>query len=413
MTVRSPARITSRDLRKQNRLVVLRALLRLDVATRQELAARTKLSVATVSTIVNELLAARVVGVAGVASTGVGRPLSRLQIDPDGGRLIGVDVAETYVSATVYDLRVASLGSFGVPLDEHEKSPEYVVAGIARAVHGALGVARIPVASVVGVGVSLPGQVQPEAGVSVFAPNWSWHDVRIEQLLEDALALPVHVDNPLKAITAAELWFGEGRLDRSLVTVNLGTGVGAGIALQGAIVRGETNNAGEWGHTLLMLDGRACHCGRRGCVETYVGVPGVVDTLREIDPGHPALRLGSQSEFVDAVRAGLCAEEPAMVALLGRTAHFLAAALGDLINFTNPRQVRLTGWTVDRLGDWLIPAAKAELAEHVLPSSFAAVSVERTSIPGNLVGAGMATLTLENFLAVVGVGVPNRPLMVS
>jgi len=65
------------------------------------------------------------------------------------------------------------------------------------------------------------------------------------------------------------------------------------------------------------------------------------------------------------------------------------------------------------LGDWLIPAAKAELAEHVLPSSFAAVSVERTSIPGNLVGAGMATLTLENFLAVVGVGVPNRPLMVS
>lgn len=399
-------RVGSQETRSRNRFAVLRAIFALGTPTRQELAESTGLSTATVATIVAELIATGVVSVAAVERKGIGRPSSRLQVDEDRGRMVGVDVAETYVRATVFDLGLGALAEHRVELDEHENSPEYVVAGIVSAMRGAMTAAEVADEAVVGAGVSFPGQVRPEVGLSVFAPNWDWHDVRVEALLEAELGFPVHLDNPLKAIAAAEVWFGDVPTATGLVTVNLGTGVGAGFALHGAIVRGVSNNAGEWGHTMLVLDGRACRCGRTGCVEAYVGLPGIEQTLREIDPEHPALGLDRQTDFADAVRAGCQSGDPAMRTLMERTAHYLSAALGDIVNMVNPDQIRLTGWTVDRFGEWMIPLALAELDRHCLPNSYDVVTVAPTGLTGNMVALGMATLTLQHFLA--GVGVPSR-----
>ena len=108
---------------------------------------------------------------------------------------------------------------------------------------------------------------------AVVAPHGSWSNVELLALLRERIGLPLVVENPLKAIATAELWLGRGRDAASMVTVNLGTGVGAGIVLEGRILRGATNSAGEWGHSLLVYDGRTCRCGRRGCVEAYVGAP--------------------------------------------------------------------------------------------------------------------------------------------
>lgn len=399
-------RRTARDLRSESRMAVLRAFFSLRTATRQQLAEATGLSVATISTLVKEFLTAGVVQVEAVVSSGVGRPLERLRLDPVRGFLVGVDVAETYVETTVFDLSLEPRGTISVPLDEHKNSPQYVVEGIRLAVHGVLALAEVDAASVVGVGVSLPGQVQPDLGVSVFSPNWDWHDVRIKDLLTAELGMHVHVDNPLKAITVAELWFGAGRAHRDLVIVNLGTGVGSGLAINGELVRGVSNNAGEWGHTLLVLDGRLCRCGRRGCVEAYVGVGGLMATLAEIQPAHPALRITQQKPFIDAVQAGLVAGDGAVVELVDTTARYLAASLGDLVNMMNPEHVVLTGWTVARLGDWLIPLVREKITGAALDSSLAVLSIGASELSSSTVALGMSTLTLEHFLAAVGL--PSR-----
>lgn len=396
------SRRTARDLRSESRMAVLRAFFTLRTATRQELSQHTGLSVATVSTLVKEFLSAGVVQIEAMVSTGVGRPLELLRLDPGRGYLVGVDVAETYVETTVFDLSLEPRGTVSVPLDEHLNSPQYVVDGIRLAVHGVLALASIEASSVVGVGVSLPGQVQPDLGVSVFAPNWDWHDVRIKDLLTDDLGMHVHVDNPLKAITVAELWFGAGREHRDLAIVNLGTGVGSGFALNGELVRGVSNNAGEWGHTLLVFEGRLCRCGRRGCVEAYVGVGGLMATLAEIQPAHPALRITQQKPFVDAVQSGLVSGDGAMVELVDRTARYLAASLGDLVNMINPEHVVLTGWTVARLGDWLIPLVREKIQPAALASSLAVLTISASALSSSTVALGMSTLTLEHFLAAVG-----------
>ncbi|MDX3380919.1 ROK family transcriptional regulator [Streptomyces niveiscabiei] len=402
------ARHTARDLRGENRFAVLHALFDLGPSSRQELARHTGLSQATVTTLVGEFLAEGVLVIAARERGGVGRPYERLAIDPDRGRIVGVDVAETYVDATVYDLTLGVLGQGEVALDEHENGQGYVVDGIVSAIGRAVEAGGVARERIVGVGVSMPGHVHPGAGVSVFAPNWAWHDVRIEELLAARLELPVHVDNPLKAVALSEMWFGVGRSVDSMAVVNLGTGVGAGLALGGSLIRGATNNAGEWGHTLLELDGRPCRCGRRGCVEAYVGAAGLEATLAAIAPDHPALRRRGQRDFVVAVAEGLAAGDPAVAELLARTARYLGAALGDLVNLLNVPTVTLTGWMSRALADRLVPAVREELPRHVLPGSLPGLTVQASPVPGNAVALGMAAFTLEGFLERLGLASPAR-----
>jgi predicted NBD/HSP70 family sugar kinase len=396
-------RQTSRDLRNESRFEVLHALFELGPSTRQEIARHTGLSTATVATLVTEFLSEGVLRATMERRT-VGRPYERLAIDPERGRVVGVDVAETYVAATVFDIALNPVSHGEVTLDEHENSQAYVVDGIVRALDAAIGTGDRD--RILGAGVSMPGQVSPAAGVSVFAPNWDWHDVEIEELLAQNLRIPVNVDNPLKAVTLSEMWFGVGRVTDSMAVVNLGTGVGAGIAIDGALIRGANNNAGEWGHTLLKLDGRRCRCGRRGCVEAYLGVHGIETSLAEIDPGHPALRQPLQRGFVEAVADGLATGDPVLAELAERTSHYLAAALGDLVNLLDIPYITLTGWTSAALAEWLVPAVRAELPDHVLPGSLPNLTVEASRVPGNPVALGMAAFALEHFLGQLGLASP-------
>lgn len=395
-------RQTSHDLRRASRFAVLRGIYTLRTPTRQELAVLTDLSFATVSSVIKELIGAGMLVEAGRENSNGGRPRARLRVAAGRGVLIGVDVAETYVRADTYDAALKQLSRHERQITERS-DPAYVVEQIAGCVRAAI-VAHSRM-EVLGVGVSMPGQVEPIAGVSVFAPNWGWADVPVQQLLADALPVSVNVDNPLKATTVAELWFGQGREVYDLVTVNLGTGVGAGIALGGELVRGVTNNAGEWGHTTLIMDGRPCHCGRSGCVEAYVGVPGLIAMFEERYPAHRYSRDG-QTRFIANVRTGLEAGDPEAAWLIERMAYHLGAALANLVNLINPERLVLSSWTVAALGPWLLEPTRQRMAAESIAGSAAATRLVISEIRENSVALGMATLALENFLATIGL--PSR-----
>ncbi|MCZ2264132.1 ROK family protein [Isoptericola sp. QY 916] len=396
-------RRTSRDIRSESRLDVMHALLSAEEATRNELARSTGLSPATVATVVGDLLSEGIVTESRLSAGRVGRPTASLRINADRGRVVGIDVAETYVRAIVFDAALDEVAAAETPRDEHESSPEYVVEGIGRTFDAALARAGVDAADVLGVGVALPGIVQRASGVAVVVPHWSWRSVELDSL-RDRIGVPLVLDNPLKAIATAELWFGTGRGADSMVTVNLGTGVGAGIVLEGRILRGATNAAGEWGHSLLAVDGRHCRCGRSGCVEAYVGAPGIQQTLREIAPEHPLCDLDLQREFIQALARASAADapDPAVEETLATTARYLGSALADLVAVVNPERVTLTGWTTWAIGDRLLPLARARLVEEAPGVSAAGLSLEISTVRGNSVATGVAMIALERFLGDVG-----------
>lgn len=404
-------RRTSRDIRNESRLDVLHAVLSAGETSRNEIVQATGLSPATVATVVGELLGQGIIAETKVRPGRSGRPTTTIGMNAKRGWILGIDVAETYVRAVLFDTALKQVAFADGDDGEKVQDAEAVVEGIGRLVDRLLDEQGIARSDVLGAGVSLPGLVQGPSGPSVIVPLWAWQNVETERLRE-RLALPLAIDNPLKASATAELWLGRGRYRSSLATVNLGTGVGVGIALEGRILRGATNSAGEWGHSLLVLDGRLCRCGRKGCVEAYVGAPGIQQTLREIDPTHPLAGVDLQGDFIDALAgaANAATPDPVVAETIAKTAYYLGSALADLVAIVNPEVVTLTGWTTWALNEHLLPGTLRHLRDQAPGQSGRDVQVTVSAVRGNSAATGIAIIALERFLADAGLLTTNVPI---
>ncbi|MDQ0937317.1 putative NBD/HSP70 family sugar kinase [Streptomyces turgidiscabies] len=392
---------TSRDIRTANRYEVLRQIIAHSPTSRQELATASGLSLATVATLVGELLELRMITEVGFEDSAGGRPRGLVAVNASGGALIGVDIAETYVHVELFDLGLTVLARADEDMRPGESLPEQVVSQVAAAVGSVVAQAGIEGARVLGVGVSVPGQVDRDTGVSEYAPNWDWHDVPLLDLLSEVIAYPLYLDNPLRAGAVAEMWFGAARGRGDAVVVNLGTGVGAGLALQGGLYRGVSNSAGEWGHTTLVLDGRPCRCGNHGCVEAYVGAPGIMLNLREVSPGSPLLHPDDQTATIDALALGVDANDPVAIEVVRETARYIGAGIANLVNLLNPEVVVLSSWVARRLGEPLLREVREAVGRHALRRPFAATEIVLSPIPTDPACLGAATFALEGALSSV------------
>ncbi|MFE4620291.1 ROK family protein [Streptomyces sp. NPDC056747] len=426
---------TSQDIRRLNRFEVLRRVYAGPGAmSRQDIAAATGLSFATVANLTAELLEAGVLVEAGHEDSSGGRPRARLAVNAERGALIGVDIAETSVHAELFDLALEVRHSVERPLPPGDVRPSDVVDVLAGCVEELLSGSGVPRERVLGAGVSVPGMVEREGGVSSFSPYWSWHEVPLRALLDERLGLPLWLDNPLRASTVAELWFGAGREVDDLVVLTLRAGVGAGIAIDGQLYRGFTNSAGEWGHTCIALDGRLCTCGNRGCVEAYVSTRGIARTWRELAPDDEratgtgaGARAGTGTEAgpgmepgqgtgagqgprqgqgpgqddaatVAALARAAAEQDPTAAAVIDRTGRYLGAAVANLVNLFNPQVLVLGNQVVDLLGERLLTATYEAVTRHALPLPHRAATLRRSAVPHNAVTRGAATFALEGFL---------------
>ncbi|MBM7818737.1 putative NBD/HSP70 family sugar kinase [Cellulosimicrobium cellulans] len=387
---------TAADIRMANAYDVVRTLRASGDASRRELAALTGLSFQTVATICSQLLDHGVLREAARAKPAAGRPTTRLALDPDHGRLLGVDLTETYVHVETFTTALDPVSSTELELDYHDRTPRVVVGRLREALGRELG--TLGEHPLLGVGLSVPGQLDRDGGTSVHAPNWGWRNVQLLRMLDGLADAPFHLDNPLKATVAAELWSRPEHGTTDVVIVTLGTGVGFGAALSGRVLRGRTDSAGEWGHSVIVAGGRQCRCGSRGCVEAYVGAGGILQTLREVAPDSPALHGEDQAATVRALAEAYRAGDGAAVETVERTSYYLGIALGGIVNVLNPEVIILSSWVARDLGDALLERLRPHLAAHALSVPLLAVSVEVDHSRGNRPSLGVATLVLERHL---------------
>ncbi|MGW4769969.1 ROK family protein [Nocardia sp. NPDC004278] len=386
--------LTARDIRRRNRFYVLQAVYAAEGHTsRQEIARVTGLSFATVGNMIAELLDVGVLAELGYDAPGVGRPRAQLAINPERGMLVGVDIAETSIHFDLFDLAMTVLRSVEIPVDPEATRPDDVAELIIRGIRE---LTADEADKVLGVGLSVPGLVEPEGGVSVFSPYWHWHDVSLKSLLAPRLPHPLYLDNPLKASTAAHLWFGAGRDVDDLIVVTLRAGVGIGVVIDGALYRGVTNSAGEWGHTNLVLDGRECRCGRHGCVEAYVSARGIVQTLRELAPTSPLLAADDATTITAIAAAD---DDPIAREVIEKTGTYLGVAVANLVNLFNPRTMVFGDLVANVLGERLLEVTRRVAAHHAMTDPYAAVTLQLCTLPHNPSSLGAATFALEGFLA--------------
>lgn len=163
-----------------------------------------------------------------------------------------------------------------------------------------------------------------------------------------------------------------------------------------------SNSAGEWGHTTLVLDGRLCRCGNHGCVEAYVGAPGIMLNLRELSPQSPLLHPEDQTATIDALAHGVAANDPVALKVVRETARYVGAGIANLVNLLNPEVVVLSSWVARKLGDPLLREVREAVQRHALRRPFAATEIVLSPIPTDPACLGAATFALEGALQSVG-----------
>jgi predicted NBD/HSP70 family sugar kinase len=382
-------RSTVRDLRRDNRSVLLWSLFIGQPCSRQDLSWATGLSTASVSNVVREFIGEGIVTEAGSVDSDGGRPRALLRMDPDYGRVIGVDVGETRIRVEMFDMTMAMRASADYALDPRDQGIDVVVDHVRAGLASVLADSECDPSAVLGAGIGVPGVIEHEGSETlVYAQTYGWDAVPLGRLLRPAGDFPLYIDNGAKTMGQAELWFGAGRGVRQAVVCLMGSGLGASI-VTGAPGRGGTSAAVEWGHTTVEVGGRPCRCGSRGCLEAYVGAGAILDRYGRTLPGQ---------DEESALAALVASDDPRADEILNETALYLGAGIADLVNLFGPERIILGGWAGLLLGERLLPAIREAAREHSLTHRFAQTSIELGTLGPDAVALGAATLPMERFL---------------
>lgn len=382
---------TVRDLRRDTRSALLWSLYFNQPRTRLELCEATGLSQASVSNVVRELMDEGIAVEAGSIDSDGGRPRMLLELNPDYGYVIGVDIGETRVRVGLFDLAMRERAMADGRLNPAEHDAGIVVEGIQKGLSAVLADSGVRPAAVLGVGIGVPGIVEQGPEVLVHGQTFGWDAVPLERLLRAGTELPMRFENCAKTIGQAELWFGAGQGARNAAVLLIGSGVGAALISGGSIYRGATSSAGEWGHTTIVAGGRPCRCGSRGCLEAYVGAEAILERYGQPVPG-------GDVESALAALAAAAGRSPWAAAILAETADYLGAGIASLINLLNPERVVLSGWAGQLLGRQVLPAITDAARRHALRHPFAETTIELGRLGPEAMTIGAATLPVERFL---------------
>ena len=285
-----------------------------------------------------------------------GRPARLIGLVAEAGRSIGVKVVSDHVTFVEVSIDGAVDRCATEPFDASSLTAVGTLTSLLGNFIQAGGDHRI-----LGIGVGVPGSVDQQGEGTVTSSQLGWRQVPLGRILRHEFDLPVLVENNVNAVTMTEKLYGQGRGYDNLLVVTIGTGIGAGLVLDGTIARGHSGSAGEIGHIPTIEDGPLCQCGNHGCLEAVIGEQALVDE---------ALRRGVLAEGagIGQLKAEADAGTAVAQAIFSTAGHLLGRALAGIVNAIDPQIVILLGEGVDSWNHWSFgfePAFRASLMPHM------------------------------------------------
>lgn len=334
---------TSRLLRAINRSAILEILRQRSPISRSQLAKVSNISLPTVMRIVDDLIEERLVRETGKKRMGPGRPASLVEFDGQAFAIVGIDLGGTKLYGTVADLSGTVQHSLYRTHEENQAQTngDYL-AGLRRFIERLLEMPRPDGQQIRGIGVGAPGVTIVPEGIVTWAPSLGWRDLPLQEHLRDYFELPVIVENDVNLAALGEWGFGAGKGSSSMVAMTLGTGIGAGIIIDGAIYRGFNQAAGEIGYMIPSVNylGRSYEgFGALEMLASGSGIAALGETLRR-EAG-----LSQPGEKIDAPFVFACSKagESWAQQVLDETAEYLALAIANLSTILNPELVVIGG----------------------------------------------------------------------
>ena len=365
INTRSFVRATRATPREVNRQILLNLVREHEPISRADLARRMEIARGMVTSLVDELIQDGSLYEGATVDSPRGRRPQMLFVRTRGRLVIAIDVrfSRTYVMLGDFSGTAIALETFDTIEDPNALVRELRIR-VRRllATHADAGTCE-------GLGLVVPGMVDSLTGRILNAPHLGWRNVDIRDSLAEAVGMPVFVENAPIACALAQMWLGQrGATELSdFVYVNVSDGVGTGVVVNGQVMRGVRNTAGEFGHVPLSAEGPTCYCGGRGCLESYASnLATIIRYLGQTFSAATASAIVAASGLtMDDIIARAHSGDAKAIRAIEETAQHLGAGLAVIVNTLSPAQICIGGEIIEAW-DIIAPVIRSVIAQRAL-----------------------------------------------
>ena len=285
---------------------------------------------------------------------------------------LGIDVGGTNIKLGLVNNLGKVVGRTSVSTRPYRHSKNQLLGALLAAVRSLLSEQGLKKENIQGIGIGLPGLVDPVHGVVNFLPNISgWKNVPLKKILETRLGIKTFLENDVNLITLGEWKYGAGRGIKDLVCITLGTGVGGGLIINNQLYRGAGFVAGEIGHMPLNETGPLCGCGGYGCLERYVGNRYVLQKAAKIFHR-------KNIDFID-IRRFSRQGNPRATLFWREMATHIGNGLAGVVNLLNPARIIIGGGGSNN-HKYLFPRIRQVIKQRALKIPASTVKIVRTQL---------------------------------
>jgi predicted NBD/HSP70 family sugar kinase len=375
-------------MKQVNKRTILNKIRLADPISRAEIAKQTGITAPTVGTIVKELVEEElVVEKRSTESTG-GRKPKLLSLNKESNVVIALDAGSKYVRAALCNIVGEVIYQTTVTFNGKEEAYLTIIKDLVQEL---IDEAEKRPIKLLGICLAVPGVVERESGVVSYSSHTNFHDIPLKEELEKAYEYPVIVENNSRAMAFGEFWFKEYSVEGTLLVLNIGRGVGAGIISNGQLLYGPDNVAGEVGHMTINFNGPSCSCGNKGCWERYITGKAIVERAQEEVFGVPN-PLTAAMVYTYAKR-----NIKEYQAVLRKTGEIIGIGLVNLINILNPDYIVLGGGVM-KSHEFLLPEIVEIVERHsLIQRKKEEISIELSSLGENGTLLGVAALFFKEF----------------
>jgi predicted NBD/HSP70 family sugar kinase len=388
------------QIRARNRRIVLQCIREAGAIARVEIAGLVDVSPATVSVVTRELLMDGLIEAVDQDITdipaGRGRPKTLLRLRSNAAHAIGIKLALHQAAVSVTNFVGDVLASETVPITPEGRTPERLIQLCEQQIKAVLKLSKIQPTQLLGVGIGFPGCVDFRSGTVDWSPMFDDRNVPLKSALQERTGLRIVIDNESNLAGLAEKWFGLGRTNPSFVLVSVEHGVGMCIVINHQIYRGSRGMAGEFGHTKIEMNGAACRCGKKGCVEAYVADYAIVREAEELIGKVPIRDQRMVQEALGVLASRADSGDPKAAAIFERAGNILGTALANVVNLLDPPVIIISGQRAMHPSRIFVDSMKAALVDAVLIPGIPAMEIHPWG--DDLWARGAAALVLEEFM---------------
>lgn len=386
-------------------MLVLNTIYKEKLSSRADTAKITGLNKSTVSALVEELLSEDLILETGTGESQGGRKPINLCINKNIGSVIGIDFGVNYILSILTNFYGEIIWKKRIASKNIAESPQKKMDDLFDLIQETIEQAPSTKRGIIGIGMGVPGIVNYDQGIILFAPNLLWSNVNLKEIVEDKFAISTLIDNEANAGAIGEKWFGSGQKASEIIYVSAGTGIGAGIIIRNELYRGSQGLAGEIGHMTIEVDGIKCACDNVGCWEEYASEKALIRYLKDNAKRYPDSILlakdGSQNvDNLNIFQVIDAAEKDDTLAIEGfkHIGRYLGVGVANLINAFNPECV-VIGNVLPLAGDILMDELRKEVARRCFSYQYHNIKILSSELYMNTCALGATALVISRFYA--------------